>query len=100
MIRGTTPTHYFTLPFDTDKVKEIKIIYAQEEQIVLEKTIDDCTLEGNTASVKLTQEDTLLFDCHKFVQIQVRVLTKNDEAMASEIENVKVGKCLDNEVLT
>jgi hypothetical protein len=99
VIRGTTPTHIFALPFDTETLKELKIIYAQDENIILEKTIKHCSLTDNTAIVKLTQEETLLFDCHKFVQIQVRVLTKNGDALASEIEHVRVGKCLESEVL-
>jgi hypothetical protein len=99
MIRGTTPTHVFTLPFDTALIREIKIIYAQNDNVVLEKKLAQCTLKGDTATVKLTQEETLLFNCHEYVQIQVRVLTLSGDALASTIERVSVGKCLENEVL-
>lgn len=100
MIQGTTPTHVFTLPFSTESVKEIKILYAQDNSIVLVKTAADCTMENDTATVKLTQEETLLFENKKLVQIQVRVLTFAGDALTSNIEHVSVDKCLDNEVLT
>lgn len=100
MIQGTTPTHVFTLPFSTENLKEIRIIYAQDNNVILTKTAADCTLENDTATVKLTQAETLLFEARKHVQIQVRVLTAMGDALTSNIEHVSVGKCLDNEVMT
>lgn len=100
MIRGTTPTHIFNIPFDTSLVDEIKITYAQEDEIILIKGTTDCTLENSTISVTLSQEDTFKFDHTKAVQIQVRILTVNGEAFASIVEKVGVSKCLDDEVLT
>lgn len=99
MIRGTTPTHTFNIPFDTSMVKEVKILYAQDDVKVLEKNTEDCTLSGQSISVTLTQEDTFLFDCKKAVEIQIRVLTAGGNALASVPEKVGVSKCLDNEVL-
>jgi hypothetical protein len=100
MIRGTTPTHIFNIPFDTSLVDEVKVTYAQDDVVVLEKHTVDCTLEGATISVTLTQEDTFLFNCKKAVEVQIRVLTINGEAFASIVEKIGVSKCLDNEVLT
>ena len=37
MIQGTTPTHTFTIPFDVSLIKELKVVYAQQGEIVLEK---------------------------------------------------------------
>lgn len=99
MIRGTTPTHIYTLPFLTENIKEIRIIYAQDDSVLLVKTAADCTLENDTATVKLAQEETLLFECKKPVQIQVRVLTVGGDALASNIEHVSAGKCLESEVM-
>lgn len=99
MIRGTTPTHIFNIPFDTSLVDEVKITYAQDDEIVLIKGTSDCVLDTNTIKVTLSQEDTFLFDHKKNVQVQVRLLTKSGEAFASIVENVGVSKCLDNEVL-
>jgi hypothetical protein len=100
MIRGTTPTHTFNIPFDTSLVDEVKITYAQDNVVVLEKHTSDCILDDATISVTLTQEDTFLFDCKKSVQVQLRILTKSGEALASVVEHIGVAKCLDNEVLT
>lgn len=99
MIRGTTPLHVFTLPLDTALCSKIKIIYAQDDEIVLTKTNDECDLNGNTVSVRLTQKETFLFDSDKHVQIQVRVLTATGEALVSGIKCIDVGKCLESEVL-
>lgn len=99
MIRGTTPTHKFIFPFDTSLCKEIKIIYAQADKVIFDKTATQCELDGNSVAVKLTQEETLRFDCKKPVQIQVRALTLGGDALASSIKLVDVEKCLENGVL-
>ena len=99
MIRGTTPTHTFILPFDTSLVDEIKITYAQRDEIVLCKNTADCLFEQSRVTVTLSQEDTFKFDCRTQVQIQMRILTVNGEALASLITTLDVAKCLDDEVL-
>lgn len=99
MIRGTTPTHTFMIPFDTSRIEDLRISYAQSDREIIVKDKDDCTLEGNTIKVTLSQEDTFLFDCKKTVALQVRVKTLDGTALSSEIITVKVGKCLNNEVL-
>lgn len=99
MICGTTPTHTFTLPFDVDLIKSVRVIYAQDNQIVFVKNTEDCTLADNTVTVKLTQEETLSFDYKKAVEIQVRVLTADDESLVSGIKCVSVGRCLDEDVI-
>ena len=97
MRQGTTPTHIFTLPFDTDTISKVRIIYSQNGFPVL--TRDDATLAGSTATVKLTQEETLKFDYGQTVSVQVRVLTVGGDALASDIIRVSVDRCLDDEVL-
>lgn len=99
MIRGTTPTHTFNLTFDVSLIKKVKITYAQDNTAVIAKTTKDCTLSGSSIAVKLSQEDTLKFDHRKTVEIQVRILTQNNAAMASKIKRVSVERCLDCEVL-
>ncbi len=100
MTRGTTPTHTFRLPIDSKLVKALRILYAQDDRLILEKTEKDCQAEGNTFAVRLTQEDTLAFDHRRPVQIQVRVLTVTGESAASLIYRQSVGQCLSGEVLT
>ena len=99
MRRGTTPTHTFTIPFSVNNVADALIVYAQGEEEVLRKTVRHCHMDGNTLSVDLTQEETFLFNCNKKVQIQVRVLTTEGKALASNIITTDVAKCLSNEAL-
>ena len=99
MNQGTTPTHYFTLPFDTSLVKSARVIYSQNEKVILKKELQDCKREGNTISCKLTQEETFLFVHPRTVQIQLRILTTGEEALNSNIETVPCERCLDDEVL-
>jgi hypothetical protein len=97
LIRGTTPLHIFTLPFDTEQIDKVRIIYAQDDRVIFTK--EQCKCEGKVVSVKLTQEETLKFDCRKKVQIQMRILTKDGDALVSAIRSVVVEKCLESEVL-
>ena len=99
MIQGTTPTHQFTIPMDASSVQTVRIAYAQKDEVLLVKSGDDCRVEGNVIEVKLTQEETLLFDEFSSVQIQVRVLTTAGDALASDLIRVPCGAILDKEVL-
>lgn len=99
MIQGTTPTHQFTIPMDAAVVQLVRVAYAQKDKVLLVKEGDDCRIEGNVVEVKLTQEETLLFDEFSSVQIQVRVLTTAGDALASDLIRVPCGAILDKEVL-
>ena len=99
IIRGTTPTHTFTLPIDSDQCVKVRIIYAQDNVVLIKIDGDRVAYSGDTVSCKLTQEETQALDCMKLCDVQVRVLTVAGDAMASEIIRVKVGRCLDDEVL-
>ncbi len=99
MYRGTTPTHNFTIPFECSLLKEIRVIYKQGGEVVLEKKVSDCSLKDCTISVDLTQEETFLFDCKKDVTIQLRALTKLGQALVSKPKVIDVGECLTEEVL-
>ena len=99
MHRGTTPTHTFTLPFDTSIVSQARIVYSQLCCVVLVKTGEDLVMEGNTIRVRLTQEETLAFNCSHPVEIQLRILTMAGDVQNSDIVKVSVKRCLENEVM-
>lgn len=99
MIRGSTPTHKLKLPIDTSLLGNLKIVYSQDDKQVLTKYLKDCTLDGNIALVKLTQEETFLFDCKKDVEIQIRAKTLGGDVVPSKPKIISVEKCLDDEVL-
>lgn len=99
MIQGTTPKHVFALPFHSDAVKSCEILYCQKGTEILKKTLESCAAEGNEISVKLTQSETFLFADDAFVEIQLRVLTHDSEALASKVMQISVHRCLSQEVL-
>lgn len=99
MIRGTTPTHYFNLPFEASLLKSVRVTYVQNGEIVFKKETEDCILEGSQVIVRLTQADTLKFDWQASVQVQLRVLTTHGEALSTKMKTITVGQCLDGEEL-
>ena len=99
MRRLTTPEHKFTLQIDPSVIGKIRITYAQNNAIILTKEGNDVSLDGNIAKVKLTQEETKKFTAGKEAEIQVRVLTLGNDALASDIISVDVKKVLDDEVM-
>ena len=98
---GTTPTHVFELSCNIEVLSNVKIIYAQNGKVILVKHLRDCEvdLSKNTLTVVLTQEETFMFTSDEAVEIQLRALTLDDDAVASDIYSVSVTRCLDNEVL-
>ena len=99
MIRGTTPTHTFNLPFDSGYLKTVLITYAQKKIPVVEKTEKDCVMDGSSIKVTLSQKDTLKFDDRRPVEIQIRVVLKNGVALATSVGTLKAGRVLNEEVL-
>lgn len=107
--RGTTPYHTFILPLAAEDIQTVYVTYLQNDEVILDKTgsdivIEDPNLETENASMEelseeevevtskltihLTQEDTLKFKFYPAAEkniavVQVRVLTKDGEAYAS-----------------
>lgn len=107
--RGTTPYHSFVLPLKTEDISQVYITYLQNNEVILDKSISDVEItdienEYENASmnepledfissceltIHLTQEDTLKFHFYPAAEknvavIQIRVLTTEGEAYASE----------------
>ena len=107
--RGTTPYHSFVLPLKTEDISEVYVTYLQNNEIIIDKSISDIELidiedEYENASmnepledfipsceltIHLTQEDTLKFHFYPAAEkniavVQIRVLTTEGEAYASE----------------
>ena len=99
MTRGTTPTHIFTLPIFASNIDKLRITYSQDQDIILEKTEADIERSGKTIRYTLTQEETLKFRAKSSVNIQVRVLTTDNMALASPIKKLSVSEVLNEEVL-
>lgn len=99
MIRGTTPTLEFTVPFDTSILAEAWVTLSQNDEVVLNKQLEDCKCDERKLSVKLTQEETLLLDCKCKTEIQIRARTLEGEALASQIITADTGRILKDGVI-
>ena len=98
MIQGTTPTNRFNLPFDVSEVVALRIAYSQKGAVIFTKTEADCTLEGNTVTLRLTQEDTFKFEGEE-VEIRLRVKQKDGNVKASKPVVSKIEESDDKEVM-
>lgn len=99
MIRGTTPTLEFVIPFDTSMLACAHVTLSQNGRIVIDKALDECSCEESKLTVKLTQEETLKLECDCITEIQIRARTTDGEAMASNIMRVNTGRILKDGVI-
>ena len=104
MYRVTTPTHTFTLPMSTSSLKEIQVTYLQGEVSLIKHYQDGImpsgmSLDDDKVIIQLTQEETKLFAANKNISTQVRVLTNDNEAFASQLFIVEVDEVLSEDVL-
>lgn len=99
MIRGTTPTLEFTIPFDTSILAEAWVTLSQNDVVVLNKELEDCKCDERKLSVQLTQEETLKLDCNCKTEIQIRARTLEGEALASNIITADTGRILKDGVI-
>lgn len=83
MIQLTTPTHRFRLKLNTDQIEAVRISYAQNENVLLVKTLEDCTIDGQVITVKLSQEDTNEFTAGIPITIQLNVKTVDGSRLTS-----------------
>lgn len=101
MYRASTPTHLFTIPdaVPIDSLKDAMVTYAQLNEIVVEKRLEDMHIDGQVLSIELTQEETIKFRSNVECMIQLRVLTNEGKCMPSEIFKVQVLNVLNDEVM-
>lgn len=92
MIRGTTPTLTFELPFAADEIDEGYITIAQRGRPNIDIPISRCTVDGNMLMLNLTQDETLQLRA-TLAEIQLRV-TVDESVLASEIITADVGAIL------
>ena len=92
--RGTTPTHIFNVNVDLTQAVALYITYRQNGRIIVEKTLEDCTITATTVTVKLTQNETLKFITTSAVEVQIRAKFSNETAIASNIMETDAGRIL------
>lgn len=97
---GTTPELTFDLPINTSDIQKLYITFKDKDKnIVFEKTEADCVLSNKTVKVELSQEETLLFGKRTKVRMQMRVLTKDNKALKSQIFTMDIGDLLKEGVI-
>lgn len=103
MYIATTPTHIFTLPFDTSNCSKIQVTYTQGDMQLVKQYQDGILPDGMTLDEKdinifLTQEETLQFRKGSAI-VRVRVKTATDKVMASQKMGFQVYDVENKEVL-
>ena len=88
MRRGTTPTNLFKSNVDLTEAEVLYITYKQRGVIVIEKTIEDVTIDEKNF------EETLRLDPKQKVEIQVRARFPGGRAIGSNIVETTVGRIL------
>lgn len=99
MIKGTTPVHTYGIAIPSSMVDKVRITHSQNDEIVTVKEGSDVVIGDSTVATKLTQEETLMFDTKHLVEIQVRILTTDGDAISTLPFSVPVFKCLDGGML-
>ena len=94
MIRGTTPTITFNLPFQANLITNCEVYFAQDGVMKVVKYKDACEMSGKTLSVKLSQAETLLLDPEIQVEMQVRMVFEDGSVEATNIVRGNVGRIL------
>ena len=94
MRRGTTPTVTFNLPFEVSEIKNVEVYFAQDGENLVTKEMADCTLDGKTLAVTLTQAETLSLDTDEKLEMQARFVFKDGSVDATDIIKSKVKEIL------
>ena len=84
VIRGTTPTHEFELPYPLDLIEDLRVVYGQKGKAIFTKFASECQLAEGKFSVDLIQEETFLFSPNKRLEIEVRIKLKNGKVVRTE----------------
>ena len=100
MVRGTTPTLRFLVPYGAAEIQSGYITFAQLGKTKLEKTIAEEQVTGDgEITLALTQEDTLELSSNCLCQIQLRLKLAGDRAAASNILSCSVDEILKEGVI-
>jgi len=99
---GTTPSYTFDIPFDLSIIENIRVVFKQDDKIVLKKEKADCTFDVDTSSIKITlsEKETFEFEKGQIIKIQLHVSIVGNSAITSNVMDDYAWECLDDEVIT
>ena len=94
MMRGTTPTLVFSLPFDTELINKLYLTFSQNDKEILTVTEKVCDLHDTTVEVTLTQAETLLFEPNVLTEAQFRIITTTNIVTGSYPMRIAIQRIL------
>lgn len=89
----------FTLPDDALSYTALLVTVSQNRKQIINKEMDQLALAGRVATLRLTQEETLLLSADYPAQLQIRAYKGAYDAPGSRIFTVDVNPSLNEEVL-
>lgn len=94
--RGTTPTITFTTPFNANMIVTGFITFTLRGKVIFDVDINDeaVTIENEAIKLKLTQEQTLMFNEDDVNKVQIRLLLTTNDAVASNEVEIPIGGIL------
>lgn len=97
---GETSRQDFELPHEASDYEEIDINYRQEDRLLVTKHKQDLMLIGNRIYFYLDEDDTILFDYHRPVECQIKLLDMHKRVLASKVLYIEIVKSLDDKKLS
>ena len=98
MRRGSTPTNTISVNLDLTEAT-VFVSYWQSGRVLIDKTVEDLTVEADKIIVSLTQKETLKFKPGP-VEVQVRYVMEDGTADASNIMETTAERILkDGEIM-
>lgn len=84
IVRGTTPTVSFGLPFSADLLAAGFVTVRQLGETVIEKEMSACVCDGSTLAAKFSQEDTLALKIGSPAKIRLVVKTQGGDRLETK----------------
>ena len=99
MVQATTPTFILTLPETVDLSQADNVYFTiQQANVTITKTGEDLSVDGQTVSVYMTQDETLQF-VPSTARLQLNWTYANGARACSNIVSIDVGQNLLKEVV-
>ena len=105
MYRLTTPTHRFLMNINPAEWTKFIITYSQHDTIILEKTeadyyeVEVIGPNDYTLSIKLSQEETSLFNPNEAAYVQIRCQYESGDTFASEKLIFKINDVMNDTII-
>lgn len=100
MTQGETIRTTITgFPIPVSEIADLRVIFKNNFKVLLEKTLADCTIDGETVYFTLTQQESLSLSAGKIAR-SVIVITKDGSRLESCPSYIICEPTARNEVLT